>query len=63
MFDYQPTLSTLVLKEDKGSEYVIAWKSKWVFKTELYPLHDALLPNLKRLSTKKEYNSITPLWL
>ena len=52
MFVYQAAFSTLTLKEDKGSEYVIAWKSKGLFKTELYPLHYASLPNLKHLGYK-----------
>lgn len=28
MFIYQPTFRTFLLKVDKGSEYLIAWKSK-----------------------------------
>ena len=52
MFVYQATFSTLALKEDKNSEYVIVWKSKGLFKTELYPLHYASLPNLKLLGYK-----------
>ena len=38
----------LVFKKDKVIEYVIAWKSKGLFKTELYPLHNVFLPNVKR---------------
>ena len=52
MFVYQAEFSTLVLKEDEGSEYVIAWKSKGLFKTELYLLHYTSLPNLKHLGYK-----------
>ena len=32
MFFYQPKFSALVLKEEKSSEYVIAWKLKELFK-------------------------------
>ena len=28
MFDYQPTLDMLELKEDKWTDYVVGWKSK-----------------------------------
>ena len=38
MFVYKPAFSTLVLKEGKGSKYVIVWKSKELFKTEFCPL-------------------------
>ena len=44
MLAYQSTFSTLVLKEHKGSEYAIAWKSKRLFRPELYSLHNVFLP-------------------
>ena len=28
MCDYQPTLDTLELKEDKWTDYIVGWKSK-----------------------------------
>ena len=42
-FVFQPTFSTLVLKKDKRSEYVIALKSKGLFKTKLLPLYGPFL--------------------
>ena len=47
MFVYQPTFSTLELKEDKGIKYVIGWKSKWVYNAKLTPLHTTFLHNIK----------------
>ena len=38
MFVYQPTLDTLELKENKGTDYVIDWKSKEVYTSQLPPL-------------------------
>ena len=46
MFVYQPKFSSLVLKEDKGIEHIIACKPKVLFKIELYPLHNIFLPNV-----------------
>ena len=59
---YQPTISLLVLQESKGSEYLIAWKSKELSKTEIYLLHNDLLLNVKRCRHKigKQFND-TPL--
>ena len=54
MFVYQPTFSTLVLKEDKDSDYVTRWKSKGLFKTELYPKYNPILYNIKQFGYKKE---------
>ena len=31
MFVYQPTFNVLELKKDKGTEYIIGWKSKGVY--------------------------------
>ena len=39
MFVYKPTLNMLQVKEDKGTEYVISWKSKGVYKSKLVPLY------------------------
>ena len=41
MFVHQPTFNTLELKEDKGTEYVISWKSKGVYTSKLKPLYTA----------------------
>ena len=37
-FVYQPTFDALELKKDKVTDYVISWKSKGVFNSELKPL-------------------------
>ena len=36
-FVYQPKLHTLELKKDKGSDYVLSWKSKRLFDSKLKP--------------------------
>ena len=46
MFVYSPTFSTF-FKKNKESKYVIAWKSKELFKTKLFPLHGVFLPKAK----------------
>ena len=35
-----------------GTEYVIAWKSKRLFRTELYLLHNDFLPEVRRFGYK-----------
>ena len=35
VFVYQPALNTLELKEDKGTEYVISWKSERLYNSRL----------------------------
>ena len=37
----QPTLDTLELKKDKGTDYVITWKSKGVYNSKLKSLYTA----------------------
>ena len=37
----------LELKTDKGTEYIIGWKSKGVCNSKLIALHGALLPRVK----------------
>ena len=32
---YQPTLNTLELKNDKGTDYVVSWKSNGVYNSKL----------------------------
>ena len=34
---YQPTFNMLDLKGDKDTEYIIAWKSKGLFKSSVHP--------------------------
>ena len=42
MFVYQPIFSTLDLKEGKGTEYSIIWKSKELIKSTLEQLYKVL---------------------
>ena len=46
-FLYQPILDTLELKKDKGTDYILRWKSKEVYNSKLNPLHTALLQSIK----------------
>ena len=52
MFVYQPTFSTFNLKENRGSKYLITWKSKGLFKNEHYLLHNEIstLVNIKKIT-------------
>ena len=52
IFVYQPTLDTLELKKDKGTDYVLSWKSKGVFNAKLKQLYTAFLHSIKL----SEYN-------
>ena len=47
MFVYQATFNLLGLEIDKGTKYVIGWKSKGVHNSELITLHGAFLRNMK----------------
>ena len=40
-FVYQPTLDTLELKKDKGTDYVLKWKSNRVYNSKLKSLYIA----------------------
>ena len=42
-FVYQPTLNTLELTKDKGTHYILGWKSKGVYNSKLKPLYTAFL--------------------
>ena len=46
-FVYQPTLDTLKLKKYKGTDFVLSWKSKGAFNSELKPLYTAFLHSIK----------------
>ena len=48
MFVYQPTLNTIGLKEDKGTDYFVGWKSKGIYTPKLRPLYTAFLHSMKR---------------
>ena len=39
MFIYQPKHEVLELKEIKGTDYVLSWKSKEVYNSKLKPLY------------------------
>ena len=54
MFVYQPILNALELKEDKGTEYVLGWKSKGLCTSKLTPLYTTFLQNVKRPGFKTE---------
>ena len=47
MFVYQPTLNTLEIKEDKGADYVVDWKSKEIYSSKLTPLYTAFAHSKK----------------
>ena len=46
-FFYQPILDISELKKDKGTDYVLSWKSKGVFNSKLKPLYTAFLNSVK----------------
>ena len=41
-----------MLKEEKNTEYVTAWKSKRLFQTKICALHNVFLPNIKQFEYK-----------
>ena len=47
------------LKKDKGTEYIITWKSKQLFKSNLEPLFNPFTPIINELNVKYEYKSLT----
>ena len=53
-FSYQQSLDTLELKKDKGTDYVLNWKSKGVFNSKLKPLYTDFLHNIKPSETELE---------
>ena len=46
-FVYQPTLDPLGLKKDRGTDYVLSWKSKGVYNSKPKPLYTAFLHSTK----------------
>ena len=40
-FVYQPTVDTLELKKDKGTDYVLSWKSNGVYNSKHKSLYTA----------------------
>ena len=47
MFVSHPKSDTLKLKKDKGTDYVLSWKSKGVYTSKLKPLYVAFLHKIK----------------
>ena len=47
LFVYQPTLDTLELKKDKGTYYILSWKSNGVYNSKLKPLYTAFVNSIK----------------
>ena len=47
MFINQPTFNTSELQLDKGTEYVIVWKSKGLYASKFIPLYTASLHIIK----------------
>ena len=41
-FVHQPTLDALEIKNDKGTDYVLSWKSEREFNSKLKPLYIVL---------------------
>ena len=52
VFVYQPLFNMLELKKDKGTEYVIGWRSKGVYNSKLTSWHGTFLPNMKYFGQK-----------
>ena len=46
-FVYEPTLDTLELKEDKGTDYILSSKSNGAYNSKLKPLYTAFLFSIK----------------
>ena len=46
-FFYQPIIDTLELKNDKGTDYILGWKSKGLYTFKLKPLYTAFLHSIK----------------
>ena len=47
IFFYQPALDTLDFKKDKGTDYILSWKTKGVYTSKLKPFYTALLDSIK----------------
>ena len=52
MFVYQPKYNVLKLKTDKGTEYMISWKSTGIYNSKLIALHGGFLFKVKDFKTK-----------
>ena len=47
MFVYQPTFNKLHIKKDKGTDYILSWRSKGLYSSVLSPQHTAFLHSIK----------------
>ena len=47
MFVYRLTLDSLESTKDKGTDYVLSWKSKGVFSSKLKPLYTTFLHKIQ----------------
>ena len=45
-FVCRPKLAMLEFKKDKGTDYILSWKSKGVYNSKLKPLYTAFLHNI-----------------
>ena len=52
-FVYQPTLDAFEFNKDKGTDYVLSWKSNGVFNSKLKALYTAFLNSIKRSEYRK----------
>ena len=53
-FIHQPTFDTLELKQDKGTDYVLSWKSKGVCNSKIRPFYSAFLHSIKLYKYRME---------
>ena len=51
-FVYQPTLETLELRIEKGTDYLLSLKSNGVYNSKHEPLYTAFLHSIKRSGYK-----------
>ena len=47
MFVFEPTLDLLESKKDKGTDYILSWKSKGIYNSKLKSLYTAYLNSIK----------------
>ena len=46
MFVYQPTIDTSELKKDKGTDYILSWKSTGLYTSKLKSLYTAFFHSI-----------------
>ena len=62
MFVYQPIFDTLELKKDKGTDYVVSWKSKGVYTSKPKPLYTAFFHSIRISANKVEIKLTIDYW-